>query len=239
MLQNLKQKFFQKINPAPKIKKITLKNPIKKICPFQRFIDQRPYPYRKFIRSSSDLNYFNHPIKQDQYVSCFKNIFDRKLRPLVSREDLAKFLHNRSNTLFKHLKPCNSCSEINNSNYNKNYYINFKKCLPIIRKRESKENINDLKISECCKEENSTNLSRNIPIIKKKIHSDICERSKNFEIKKIDTKKEKNLNLEKQLNNKFNSTSFCYIPRNKRGFHKTQIFNGSKPFLVDDFILFE
>ena len=104
----------------------------KQFCPFQKFVDHRPYPYRPLSKTNSDVNFFNYPIEREKYISCYKFYNNKRLYPLVSRSDLAKYLR-LDGTLLKHQTPCNSCNKINKGNYGRNYYSLIKKSFPFIQ----------------------------------------------------------------------------------------------------------
>ena len=112
------------LNPYNKTSSVYFRDTIKQFCPHQRFVDHRPYPYRPFVKPPTDFNYFNNPTEKDSFVPCFKNYAKRELNPLVTRQDLSKYLKYNGG-LIKHQRPCNSCSRINNGNYGRNYYTHY------------------------------------------------------------------------------------------------------------------
>jgi hypothetical protein len=119
------------LNPYNKSNSIYFRDTIKQFCPHQRYVDHRPYPYRSFVKPPTDFNYFNNPTEKDSFVPCFKNYPKRELLPLVTRQDLAKYLKNNGK-LISHKRPCNSCSRINYGNYGRNYYTIEHKSFPFI-----------------------------------------------------------------------------------------------------------
>ena len=121
----------QYLNPLSKSNAIYFRDTIKQFCPHQRYVDHRPYPYRSFVRPPIDFNYYNNPTEKDSFIPCYKNYPKRELNPLVSRQDLAKYLRSNGN-LYMHKKPCNSCSRINDGNYGRNYYTCYQKTFPFI-----------------------------------------------------------------------------------------------------------
>lgn len=234
----------------------------KQFCPFQKFVDHRPYPYRPLSKTNSDVNFFNHPIEREKYISCYKFYNNKRLYPLVSRSDLAKYLR-LDGTLLKHQTPCNSCNKINKGNYGRNYYSLIKKSFPFIQGNFTGN------LTKFIPRHNTPSNSRNLTNrLKNKffrnVSEDYCVNNYNTEEKNIGgknafkkiydkNKKEEKKNEEKDDDfnlNKFikddETQRFKYLSRNsqsnyfyrpviRKTFHKTQIFNHAKPFLVDEF----
>ena len=119
------------LTPHNNTNSIYFRDTIKQFCPHQRYVDHRPYPYRNFVKPPTDFNYFNNPTDKDSFVPCFKKYTTRELQPLVTRQDLAKYLK-YNGKLISHHRPCNSCSRINDGNYGRNYYNINHKSFPFI-----------------------------------------------------------------------------------------------------------
>ena len=100
-------------------------------CPFQRYVEHRPNPYRPLSRTNSCKNRFNFPIEKEKFISCYKFMDRRKLYPLITRDDLSKYIKFNT-TLFKHKKPCGPCKNINQGNYGQNYYSINKRSFPFV-----------------------------------------------------------------------------------------------------------
>ena len=81
------------LNPFNKTNSIYYRDTYKQFCPHQRFVDHRPNPYRPFVKPPTYYNNFNNPTEKDSYVPCFQNYPKRELRPLVTRQDLSKYLN--------------------------------------------------------------------------------------------------------------------------------------------------
>lgn len=212
-------------------------------CPFQRYVEHRPNPYRPLSKTNSYLNQFNFPIEKDKFISCYKQLDKRKFHPLITREDLSKFL--KFNTaLFKHKKPCEPCNIINQGNYGKNYYSVIKKSFPFIKGNFCGD------ISKFTPKFSMSNIhSRNTD---KKLRYKLIDNippDYNTEVRPQSANREKNIfnmtprnRFEEMKNERCNN--FQILSRNnsngflfsntRTGFHKTQIFNNMKPFLVDE-----
>ena len=243
-------------------------------CSFQKYVDHRPNPFRPLKNSISNTNLFNYPIQKEKYISCYKYIDKSKLHPLITRNDLIKYLKSDS-ILLRHKTPCNSCSKINEGNYGRNYYSIIKKSFPFIKGNftgklnkfytryktptNSRNQANKLKykfLENINKEFNNTynteekNISNNQMF--KRINSDntininknnnkndvnIKEERKNEKEEEFDINKfiKKNENKESKIISRNASSNYFYRPIIRKRFHKTQIFDHCKPFLVDEF----
>ena len=232
------------LNPFNKTNSIYYRDTIKQFCPHQRFVDHRPNPYRPFVKPPTYYNNFNNPTEKDSYVPCFQNYPKRELRPLVTRQDLSKYL-NSDGYLYKHQRPCNSCSRINDGNYGRNYYTISQKSFPFINgnftgknfglthgfktpyARSTKRFRYKIKDYDNFHENNQFNNEYNLNENEK---INLNENEKDNE--KENAKNENNIESNKQINT---IESFNTSPKNRRTFHKVQIFNHYKPFMVDDF----
>ena len=233
------------IDPYNKKSDIYFRDTIKQFCPHQRFVDHRPYPIRNFVVPPIDFNYYNNPIEKDAYVPCFKNYQKRELQPLVTRQDLAKYLKNNGK-LINHQRPCNSCSRINDGNYGRNYYTFNHKSFPFINGNFTGTNF---RITNGFNTSYGGNRSRRIRYKIRDYDNYQTNNEYNNEYnngnnneynnennnEKEGFKKDNNLNSGK-TGNIFNETEYLReTPKIKRRFHKTQIFNRYKPYMVDDF----
>ena len=230
-----------------------------KFCPFQKYVDHRPYPYRPLTNSTSNTNLFNHPIDKEKYVSCFRNMNKKKLYPLITRSDLAKYLK-LDGTLLRHQTPCSACNRINRGNYGRNYYSLIKKSFPFVKgnfcgnltkfflrnntpsnsrnqtdrfKNRFFNNINDKYDNNFNTDEK--NLSQNK--FKKIYDMDKKEESKNEKNDDFNNNEFMNENENKRYKfiSRNASANYFYRPVIKKTFHKTQIFDHCKPYLVDTF----
>jgi hypothetical protein len=235
-------------------------------CPHQKFVDHRPYPYRSFLKSTSNFNYFNCPIKSENFIPCYKVMNKRKCLPLITRQDLAKYLK-FNGTLLKHIRPCTSCIKINKGNYGRNYSTVNQKRFPFIDgnfvgsgpgiipryktplNSRNKNNHFRYRLSsskEAYNNEVFTNINNNMRnnneldnIYNNYMINDKKEERKNEEMDKFEEIDDNVGNNEtkglKIISTNFSNNTTFYQPLKRTKFHKTQIFNHYKPYLVDEF----
>ena len=235
-------------------------------CPHQKFVDHRPYPYRSFLKSTSNFNYFNCPIKSENFIPCYKAMNKRKCLPLITRQDLAKYLK-FNGTLLKHIRPCTSCIKINKGNYGRNYSTVNQKRFPFIDgnfvgsgpgiipryktplNSRNKNNHFRYRLSsskEAYNNEVFTNINNNMRnnneldnIYNNYMINDKKEERKNEEMDKFEEIDDNVGNNEtkglKIISTNFSNNATFYQPLKRTKFHKTQIFNHYKPYLVDEF----
>jgi len=222
-----RKKLMRRLNPLNN-KNINLqKETIKFKYPLQKLLN---YPkhisHPSLINSQSDFNMHNVPIENDNYISYLKRIKEKKINPIVSRVDLSKYLINPRHYILKNVKKSHSIEQISNSYNKKNTKLYIKKGLPLINNNKI---YNQKSIFEPKLNQNSlinSYQSRNRNNMKK-------NESENIKINNIKISQEK---LENEKN-KISPVSICYIPKIPRLFHKTQIFDGCKPYLSDDYTL--
>ena len=244
------------------------KNPIyfrdtkKQFCPHQKYVDHRPFPYRSIMKSYSNFNCFNSPVKSENSITCYRPINKKQCLPLVTRQDLVKYIKLKG-TLLKHLRPCYSCIRINKGNYGRNYSTIPQKRFPFINgnfigdaprfipryktptySRYSRNITKPIKYKLTKEQENdnndafyNTNTDMNNMYRKYKINDK--EESKNEGVDKYSelneiVKDNENTRFKYISRNNSNNNIF-YKPIEKKRFHKTQIFNLYKPYLVDEF----
>ena len=235
-------------------------------CPHQKFVDHRPYPYRSFLKSNSNFNYFNSPVKSENFIPCYKAMNKRKCLPLITRQDLAKYLK-FNGTLLKHIRPCTSCIKINKGNYGRNYSTVNQKRFPFIDgnfvgsgpgiipryktplNSRNKNNHFRYRLSsskEAYNNEVFTNINNNMRnnneldnIYNNYMINDKKEERKNEEMDKFEEIDDNVGNNEtkglKIISTNFSNNMTFYQPLKRTKFHKTQIFNHYKPYLVDEF----
>ena len=230
-----KTEYLDYLNPYQKSNSIYFRDTIKQFCPHQRYVDHRPYPYRPFVKPTN-FNYFNSPTEKDSFIPCFKNYPKRELLPLVTRQDLAKYLKNNGK-LISHKRPCNSCSRINYGNYGRNYYTIEHKSFPFINGNFTGTNfriINGFSTLYQARNDRKRRLPYKIKDYDNnqtngEFNNEYYENQKNYS----ENKNQSNINR-----NNFYKTEYFRsgaTPNYKRRFNKTQIFNHYKPFMVDDF----
>ena len=228
MISNSKKNLIRRLNPLNNMSmnlhssKIKLKKLPHKMNPVSN-------SNNSYIKYPIDMNNYNYLAERKNYISHFKNIDDKRINPLISRQDLSKYLINPKHFLRKNLKQSLSLVNINSrDNSLKNKFYN-RRVLPIIDNKYKKRKLLSQKLYEPkIKHKNILNINqfRN----QNELNN---QNSKNLESDR--TKNDEEINT----NNKFASLSHCYIPRIPRGFHKTQIFNGCKPYLSDDYTILQ
>ena len=216
---------------------IYFRDTLKQNGPNQRYADHMPYAYRSNVKPQGEF-------------PCYENYPKGDFNPLTSRENLTKYLKAK-NSLFNHHRQCQACQKLNGS-YGKIYNTSYQKAFPLI-----KGNIKNLKNSN-----NMSYQSRNNGKINNKIgnYTTLNYDSNDYEtynedskinFPKIEKKTNRLDSTEKQnnRNNTIDATNsiknenygnnvincYSYRPRFRRTFHKRQIFNNYKPFMVDDF----
>ena len=229
------------LDPYNKKNAIYFRDTIKQFCPYQRFVDHRPYPIRSFVTPPIDFNYYNSPTEKDAYISCYKNFPKGDLLPLVTRQDFAKYIKNNGK-LIKHQNPCNSCSKINEGNYGRNYYTIDHKSFPFINGNFTGTNFKSFNGF-------NTSYGGNRRRIRYKIRDYDKYQTNNEYNNEINNNRNNNEHYSNQTNdgnegfkmdNNANSGTIVNetdsnIPKIKRRFHKTQIFNRYKPYMIDNF----
>lgn len=239
-------------NSIPIKKKYTIffRDTIKQFCPYQRYIDRRPYPFRNAGTPYNEFNYYNNPTEKETYFSCFHDYKKRELVPLVTRQDLNKYINNNSR-LLKHKKPCKSCTKIKNGNYGINYYTIKQKSFPFINGNFTGTNF------RITNKYGTPYQTRNNEKFKFRIRNgDYNNINNNNYDSNIDNNRYENNNNNFNSNNnsilsdngignneRINKLSEMkkkmlkshYTPNIRKSFRKTQIFNYYKPFMVDDF----
>ena len=238
--------------------------------------------FHTFLRTSAPFNYY--PVKNG-YVVYYNGGLVKEFRPLVTRQDLAKYLRTNG-SLVKKTKRC--FSGIKNHNFASKAYRNDCLC-NFLRKSENKENIfqnecpfignksvnrrfftpnscftpkTKKKITYKLKKNNNKTFDgydkNNFQneYIKNNFNSEVNNNINNNNfirdemINKYDQNEKLNCNTglvnnndndgmttnkRDQILNNFNTSSYTIRPKTARRFHKVQIFNNYKPFLVDDF----
>ena len=215
-------------------KTIYFRDTMNKNGPNQRYADHIPYAYRSTVKPAGEL-------------PSFETLPNGDFNPLTSRENLTRYLKTK-NSLFTRHRQCQACQRLNGS-YGKNYYTSYQKAFPLIKgnypnlKKSNKipfQTRNNGKLRYKLGNYNTINYDNN--------DYEAYNDDSNIKYPKI----EKNVNgldnAEKQ-NNRYNTidatnsiknenkiiNSYSYQPRFRRTFHKRQIFNNYKPFMVDDF----
>lgn len=209
-------------------KNIYFRDTLKQNGPNQRYADHMPYAYRPNVKPQGEF-------------PCFENQ-KGDFNPLTSKENLNKYLKTK-NSLFNRHRQCQACQRLNAS-YGKNYNTSYQKTFPLI-----KGSLPNLKNSNKMPYQTRNYKLGNYNTINyDNSDYETYNEDSNVKYPKIEKKSNGPDNTEKQ-NNRYNTidatnsiknenkiiNSYSYQPRFRRTFHKRQIFNNYKPFMVDDF----
>lgn len=227
----------QNTNSLNQKKSIYFRDTIKQTGLKQKYADHMPYPYRPSVKPQGEILGFDNHSKGE-------------FNPLTSRQNLSKYLKTK-NSLFSHHKSCQACQRLNGS-YGKNLSTSYQNSFPLIKnaKLTTYQNRNNGRIKYKLGNYNTINYDNE----NNKNYDQYNETNyneDNIKYPKIEKNSKGLDNIEKQ-NNRYNTidatnsikndnsgnkvtNSYSYKPRFRRTFHKRQIFNNYKPFMVDDF----
>lgn len=237
-------------NIIPK-KKISIFAPDKTTYynPPQKNLDKRLFPYRSFNGFSSNCNHINQPNENEKNVY-YHHVETNRLKPLVTRQDLLKYLR-QSGKLIKRKRYCISCERIKEENSKNNFSTIEQNNLPVITGRSfgnkfkiihryktpsnSRNQASNLKYK--CIDCNNEDKSKMIKILKSSCDIPSIEEEKNGRYDNCDKLNEvtKDNNEKLKLVSVNNTKRVFYVPKKRTNFHKIQIFNHYKPYLVDEF----
>ena len=257
--------------PYNKTNSIYFRDTIKQFCPNQRFVDHRPNPHRPLVNPPTDYNYFNYPTERENYTPCYINYQKGEVLPLITREDLKKYL-NSNGKLYKHQRPCSTCLKINYGNYGRNYYtVKQKRSFPFVNGNFTGTNFRISSANKTTfpkdirkirnKNENYNNKYDTYNQYNNEYYGNEKYNNENYENENLNNEKlnnkklnnenlnYKNLNKEKynneieenneeknkNVNDKFINSNYYEFAPNISAYHKTQILNNHKPYLVDEF----
>lgn len=215
-------------------------NCVKTIRPKSEIPQKKFKQFHTFLRTSAPFNYFSG---KDSYIIHYNGGLVRELRPLVSRQDLSKYLRCNSFLIKSNKQKSLSNYKLNNISSKPHRIRNcscfFRKNNKKIKSSNQDENFlgnrqNNLMSSKTYKLKNNNDINENN-------RYEMFEESKN-EKSKINMKRRNLSDSEQMLQfkreqilNNFNSSSYTIRPKNVRNFHKAQILNNYKPFLIDQF----
>ena len=212
----------------------------------KKFVLGRPNLHRSFITSSAPFNYYKNPIDKNTYLVCYNGGPQNQLFSLINREDINRELcKNNKEAIFRSIKPCGCLSQqpipklsrnlshLNNkmdSNYSKTLFNNCEKinCLPQRPLSRNERLFNEFRNDKTLRRSKDGKI---IYTLKKFIEENNKLNSLRSEDKKEDEKIHKKNMI---LRNRYSSI-YAFRPRINKIFHRTQIFDHCKPFLVDEF----
>lgn len=228
--------------------------------------------YNSLMRASAPFNYYSNPNGTDGYVVCYNGGYLKRFHPLVTRNDLAKYLKARSlfderqRAVFQkpenYFLPRPNCvpNPVVDRLYNKsqdNFYHRGRQC----RGYERQPMIGNGMCHRYANSMGRTTRGGNKKIFYKMNNNEYCnncpqnyyseydqnnmnmggnEVQENYIPPKIEPQrnpeiKEQKIEEKKDEGNKEKKITSIFKPRTYRRFHKVQIFNNYKPFLVDGF----
>ena len=245
---------FNKANYSSFRDKIQHKNKYKPNYNAYNAYIPNPYNSTTFFSSSAPFNYYNKSEDKNGLLICYNGGPRKKYNPLIKRANLSQYLKNRSKTL-KYKRPCGCYSNYYSSKYMPEYdYSNFERSrqLPNIsgnnNLRYSYDNMtpridNRKKITYKLKDNfDNSNNRLNTVYNNYERNENLETENKEQNLKKEEeaveeNQEEKNEEIKPQIiNEDEKKEKFNYFNlRPRRRFHKVQIFNNYKPFLVDDF----
>ena len=219
----------------------------------------KPNSYKSFLNSSAPFNYYNNYKNKNGLLVQYNGGPHKQFCPLITNANLSQFFKSRSRSQ-KFRRPCGCYSNFNISKYTPcydyypfydrkdQYYNNYQtNQLPFIDNENMKYSNgfkrqirNNGKITYKLKDnyDNENNLVNKESNQEFNKNDEVEKNENNIDNNQIDhnqihneVKEEKN--GEEKYENKYQFNYFNTKPR--RRFHKVQIFNNYKPFLVDDF----
>ena len=202
----------------------------------------KPNMHRSFINSSETFNYYKNPANKNTFVVNYNGGPQKQFQSFIKKDDSKinakgkQFIYRNdkpSGDLSKYYMPklsrslsCNDFFKNNHMNMKNNYYNNYK--------NENLAPINNgFRTFKKFISPNHFRMSKDGKIIltlKKFREEKNHEDNNNFRYDNYE-----NIEKNDKGRNTFYSSFYGFRPRFFNIFHKTQIFNRCKPFLVDEF----
>lgn len=212
---------------------------------YVNFNNNRPHSYRTFLKSAAPFNYYND--RRDNLFVCYNGGPKKEFYP-VSRSNIVK---NRTSTSLKFRRPCGCYSNYNVSKYSQVFdpyysYNNFYQGqeLPAIDNNTNARYSDENYMSRFDKPKIrnkggkiSYKLKENVEDFQREEKEEermYTEQSNKENIESKNRVVDEKINTGKSMNDDFRKKNYLNL-KPRRRFHKTQIFNNYKPFLVDDF----
>ena len=229
------------LNPMKKTK-ITFRN-TQNLRKKNKFIFYRPNLYRSFLYSSAPFNYVKNPIDKNSFLVFFNGGPHRLINSFIKGHEVSQENNNKE-PIYKSIKPCGclsrnikpklsrniSCDNFRYNNNiissNKNQFNTFKK-INSLPKNPLSRNKRPFSGFFTCKSYGKSNDGKHIYLLKRFI-----EGNNNEEQKNIGNYNENNID---DINRYGYSACYGFRPQMNKRFHKTQIFDHSKPFLCEEF----
>lgn len=250
---NFDSKYNNGFNPSKRLKNTFYQSP--GLFSKKKFIFPKPSIYHSFINSSAPFNYYKNPVEKNAFLICYNGGPQSQIHSFITIKDLKKESNNKK--IIYNLKPCGCLSrqpvtklsknltyaenygynkEINRKKNNTFKRINYLTKKPLFRNARNSCGFltsnktlmmkKDGNMIRSMKQFNDENNYENRKDFRREKAFDRFQNSKYYE-----NKGEK----DKKIRNRINSSCYGFRPRYNNLFHKSQIFNHCKPFLVDEF----
>lgn len=192
----------------------------------QQFNEYRPPQPHTFLQSMAPFNYYRNNINNGKVLINFNGGLITSMNPKGKKDHLSNYFRNNKSISLKYRRPCGCSAKYNSAKYT-----------PIYPLDEYDESIIN----------NKTNYKlKNTSYIKpQKNQNNFLDESKNDNANLIENNKSQKLEIKEGIkgeffDNKYDIRRYINFMQNlkkRRKFHKNQIFNNYKPFLVDDYNL--
>ena len=199
----------------------------------------KPNIHRSFINSSAPFNYSINPANKNTFLINYNGGPQKQIYTFIKRDDLNNL--NENQNIYKNYKPCGCLSKYNIPKLSRSLSCDqYFKYNNINMKNNKNNNYNKVNVSglrsfKRYMTPNHFRISNDGKIILtlKKFRNENIHEDNNlrYENQKIIENSEKN----DKSRNTFYSSLYNFRPRLFNNFHKTQIFNRRKPYLVDEF----
>ena len=252
-------------SPYDKANSIYFRDTIKQFCPFQRFVDHRPNPHRPLLNPPTDNSYYNYPTERENYNPCYYDYRTRQLYPLLTKEDLKIYLKNNGKLYKhqRPCSACLKINNGNyGRNY---YTVKQKRTFPFVNgnfigtdfrissarktpfsidiKKIRYKNRNPYNNYDTYNQYNNKNDENekynNKYYENEKLNNEKLD-NENYNNEKLDNEKynyeKEEIKEERNINdkNKLDDDYYEFCP-NRYGYHKTQILNNYRPYMIDEY----
>lgn len=207
-----------------------------------KFIFHRPNYYRSFINSSAPFNYYKNPKDKNTFLISYNGGPKKQLHTYITKEDLKEDFHENKDFIHKNINPSiyqiknkfpklsrNKSFNENNDKRGNNYMSNTFNKIEYLPENHFNRDVSGFRSSKAFR------MSKDGKIILtlKKFNDNKYNLNNNLRYEKNENENEEVKNM--KIKPRFINSCFSFRPRINKRFHKTQIFNLCKPFLVDEF----
>ena len=215
----------------------------------------KQYKLNTFYKSSTPFNYIINKHDKDGLLVYYNGGPRKQFGLLITKYNLNQILKNRRSFSTRYKRPCGCYSNYNISKYSQEYiYPNYERNehfyksnnLPYIGDNDNSRDINQSGFISPQIGNRKINYKFNINDTKYRINTENnnYENNKNMQFEKNEEIENKNKvedheeqieEIKDEENKKYKKNFNYFNLKPRRRFHKIQIFNNCKPFLVDDF----